>query len=249
MPFYILNLIIVFCCIIHVFKTGQDRYWIYIVIILPVIGFLAYLAAIILPSLMNTRRGHKVTHKIKKMLNPQAELKSAKKAYEIVQTYSNQKRLGDALFAVQEYSQALSMYRGILTGLYRTDPDLLLQIAKCQLHLGDAASCLDSLSILKTHNPHFHTPDGHLYYAKALSLQGKLLESRHEFDALIQYYPGFEAKVSYAEALISWNDLESAKVLLQSLNKEVKRSERHVRELNVESISRMKKLLAEQHWS
>lgn len=248
MPLYILDLIIAFCCVIHVFKTGQDRYWIYIVIILPVAGFLAYLLMIVIPSLMNTRRGYKVTNKIKKILNPQAELKEAKREYEIAQTYINQKRLRDALFVVKEYQSALSMYEGILTRLYRTDPELLLQIAKCQFHLNNTEGCLASLSELKTHNPDFHTPDGHLYYAKALSLQGKIAESRHEFEALIRYYPGFEARVSYAEVLIAWNELESAKAVLQSLNQEVKRSERHVRELNEESLSRMKKLLSEYHW-
>lgn len=248
MPFYILNLVIAFCCIIHVFKTGQDRYWIYLVIILPVAGFLAYLVMVVIPSLINTRRGYKVTNKIKKMLNPQAELKEAKREYEIAQTYINQKRLGDALFAVKEYRSVLSMYEGILTGLYRTDPELLLQIAKCQLHLNNPEGCLESLSDLKTHNPDFHTAEGHLYYAKALSKNGKREESRHEFEALIKYYPGFEARVSYAEALIVWDELESAKTVLQALNQEVKRSERHVRELNEESLSRMKKLLSEYHW-
>lgn len=248
MPFYILDLIIAFCCIIHVFKTGQDRYWIYIVIILPVAGFLAYLLMVVIPGLMNTRRGYKVTNQIKKMLNPQAELKEAKKEYEIAQTYINQKRLGDALFGVKEYQQALLMYQDILKGLYKTDPELLLQIAKCQLHLNNPEGCLESLSDLKTHNPDFHTAEGHLYYAKALSAQGKRAEARHEFEAIIKYYPGFEARVSYAEALIAWNELESAKEVLQSLNQEVKRSERHVRELNEESLSRMKKLLSEHHW-
>lgn len=248
MPFYILNLLMAFGCIIHIFKTGQERYWIYIVIILPVAGFLAYLLMIVIPGLMNTRRGYKVTNKLKKMLNPQAELKAATREYEISQTFINQKRLGDALFSVTEYQQALLMYQGILKGLYSTDPEILLQIAKCQLHLEDSKACLETLSELKIHNPDFHTPDGHLYYAKALSLQGKIAEARHEFDALIQYYPGFEARVCYGEALISWDDLEAAKVLLQALSQEAKRSERHVRELNEASLTRMKKILAQYQW-
>ncbi len=249
MPFYILDLIIAFCCIIHIVKTGQDRYWIYIVIILPIAGFLAYLFLVVLPGMMSTRQGYRVANKIKNILNPQAELKAATKEYEIVQSFANQKRLGDALLGVKEYSQALALYQDILKGFYITDPELLLQIAKCHFHLGNNVDCLNTLTELKKHNPSYHTPDGHLYFAKALSSQGRVSESRHEFEALIQYYPGFEAKVSYAESLILWNDLESAKVLLQSLNKEVKRSERHVREVNAESISRMKKLLTEQDWS
>lgn len=248
MPFYILDLIIAFCCVIHVFKTGQDRYWIYIVIILPVAGFLAYLLMVVLPGLLNSRQGYKVTNKIKKILNPQAELKEALKANETAETYANQKRLGDAYLGVKEYQQALMVYLRILKGLYATDPELLLQIAKCYYHLGNADECLNTLTQLKTHNPDFHTAIGHLYYAKALALKGDKVASKHEYQAIIQYYPGFDARVSYAEDLLAWGDLEEAKALLQTLSREVKRSERHVRELNEESVKRMKQLLTENQW-
>ncbi len=245
MLLYILNIVITVAFIIHIFKTGQERYWIFIVIILPVAGFIAYFIMVILPSLMNSRRGHQVSHKIMKMLNPQAELKEAQHQYEIAQTFTNQKRLGDAYFGMKAYTQSLAMYEQILKGLYATDPHLLLQIAKCQFHLGNAEASLQTLAQLKTHNPDFHTPDGHLYYAKGLALIGKQAEATHEFEALVKYYPGFEARVCYAEALISWNEHERAKPILLALQSEAKRAERYVRELNAESLSRMKKLLAE----
>src|SRR5471032_2198158 len=58
MPIYILVLLLEIACIVHIMRTGRERFWIYIVLFLPMAGMLAYLAAEVLPDLLGSRTAH-----------------------------------------------------------------------------------------------------------------------------------------------------------------------------------------------
>ena len=74
---YFLSILITLACIIHIMKTGQERYWVLIVIIAPMLGPIAYFVVVILPNLMDSRRGHKINKNIKGLVNHNADINSA----------------------------------------------------------------------------------------------------------------------------------------------------------------------------
>ena len=245
---YFLSILITLVCIIHIMKTGQERYWVLIVIIAPMLGPIAYFVVVILPSLMDSRRGHKINKNIKGLVNPNADIKSAENEVRTAPTFMNQKYLADAYFASHRYQDALTIYQKIQVGLYANDPELLLQIAKCHFFLNQPQLTIQALDELRATNPDYDSSEGHLFYAKSLAAQGNTQRAIEEFDALVVYYRGYEAKVSYVEALIQLNELDKAKERALALRDEVKLIPSHVRDLNSECLKRLKKIISDHHW-
>ena len=61
MPYLLIPLVVI-ACVVHVVRTGRDRIWIYILLLAPGIGALAYLAAEVLPDLFRGRTGRGLQH-------------------------------------------------------------------------------------------------------------------------------------------------------------------------------------------
>ena len=56
----LLALLVIACqvtCGLHVVRSGQERYWLYLIIALPGLGCLIYFLGIMLPDLLGSRRG------------------------------------------------------------------------------------------------------------------------------------------------------------------------------------------------
>ncbi|GAA5097171.1 tetratricopeptide repeat protein [Wohlfahrtiimonas larvae] len=245
---YFLSILITLICIIHIMKTGQERYWVLIVIIAPMLGPIAYFIVVTLPSLMDSRRGHQINKNIKGLVNPNADIKAAENEVRTAPTFMNQKYLADAYFAAQRYQDALTVYQKIQVGLYANDPELLLQIAKCHFFLNQPQITIQTLDTLRAKNPDYDSSEGHLFYAKALAAQGNTQRALEEFDALVVYYRGYEAKVSYIEALIQLNEIDKARELALLLSAEIDSIPKHVKDLNSDCLKRLKKILNHHHW-
>lgn len=242
MPYFI-HIILTLAVIIHVFKTNQERYWIFICILIPGIGPLAYFIVVILPTLMGSKTGYKLEQKAKRIIAPRADLKSAENAFKDAPTFVNKLALADTYFSHEKYAEAERLYLELLTGLYENDADILLKLAKTQYFLNKPEETLQTLDRLRLHHPDFDSSEGHLFYAKALAKTKNEDKAIEEFTALVRYYRGYEARVSFAEALIEFDKKDDAKKVLDELSEEVKRAPSHVKELNSESIQRMKTLL------
>lgn len=235
--------IIALCMIIHIIKTGQDRMWIFLVWI-PLLGPLTYFLMIILPGLLGTKHGHKLVRGVHKTLNPDRELKEAQDNFEHIATVDNRIRLADALFDKGQFSEAMNHYRTAKTGVFENDANIMLKLAHAQLESGEAQACYDTLADFRVHHPTINSPEGHLLYARCCVALSERAKATEEYEALIGYFSGFEAKVRYIEALILWEDYAKANVQLEALNKDIARAPRHARELNKQWITQAKRMAA-----
>lgn len=245
---YFAQLFFMALCVIHVMKTGQERYWIYVVVMLPGIGILAYIIVVLVPSLLDTKQGYKLEKNLKNIINPRAALARAENDVKDAPTFENKSRLADAYLNNGQYQDSLNLYGEIGQGMYQYDPHLLLHAAKCYYFLNAPQKCIETLDLLREKNPDFDSSEGHLFYAKSLALAGNTIRAKKEFESLVKYYRGYEAKVSYGEALITMKEFDRAKEILLDLRDEAKRAPKHVRELNGDSLSRMKRIIADQRW-
>ena len=60
---------------------------------------------------------------------------------------------------------------------------------------------------LREANPDYHSPDGHLLFARSLEDQDKIDQALQEFTALVNYYPGQEGRCRYAlllQRIVGW---------------------------------------------
>lgn len=244
MPFIGIGLstIIAIVFAIHAIRSGQTYYWLFILFAFPFLGSIVYCVAIFIPSLRHTSTAYHLESTLRKTLNPGKELKEAQDAYEISPTIDANTRLAKALVDNGRASQSLSYYEDALSGIYQDAPDILLQYAYALYLTKNYLQAKAALDKLRAKNPNYRSDDGHLLYAKILVALDDKVAAKEEFDALINYYPSFEALAQYLAVLIEWHEYDEAKAQLGDYAIRLKHMPKHSKRLNAKWIKEIENL-------
>lgn len=217
MHFFILSLIVQVLFVMHVLKTGRNTVWIYVVMLLPVAGVLAYLIIEILPDFFSGMTGKKLQRKISTTLNPDKDLSQAATDYSITDTVQNSSNLAQECLNKGMYDEAKELYEKCLTGIHAYDPALMHGLAQSEYGLGNYAKTKQVLDKLISENPDFKNQDAHLLYAKALDKMGEFEQAKEEYGALHEFYPGPEASFRFAIMLKAHGDAQQADEILEKI--------------------------------
>ncbi len=201
MPLMILSVIVQIALIVHAVRTGRSPYWVFIILLVPGIGSLAYFIVELLPELTGDHRTRRAYRGIKKTLNPGADLRQRQREHRLSGSVDAARHLASELIASGNFAEAIEHYEKALTGLYEDDPDLLLGLAHAQFANKDYEKSKQTLEGLIERNPDFRSPEGHLLYARAAEQCEDLTLAETEYKTVAAYYAGAEAKVRYAALL------------------------------------------------
>jgi len=149
----VLPIILQVLLVIHVLKTGQERFWIFLLIFLPMVGVLAYFFMVLLPYLRHSDEVAATGRALKKALDPGAELRSLEAAYEESDTFENTKKLADAYKALGREEEAHSLYTSCLQGLYSEDEEVLCSLGQIALGRKDQEEAAQWASRLAQAHP------------------------------------------------------------------------------------------------
>lgn len=201
MPLMLLSVIVQIALIVHAVRTGRSPYWVFIILLVPGIGSLAYFIIELLPEFTGNHRARRAYRGIKKTLNPGADLRQRQREHRLSGSVDAARHLASELIANGKFAQAIEHYEKALTGLYEGDPDLLLGLAQARFANKDYEQSKQTLEGLIEKNPDFRSPEGHLLYARAAEQCGNLALAETEYKAVAAYYAGAEATVRYAALL------------------------------------------------
>ena len=95
----------------------------------------------------------------------------------------------------------------------------MLGLAKAQFGQGHAQPARETLDALIAANPDFRSSDGHLLYARSLEALGDTAAALHEYEALVQGYPGEEGRARYALLLRKAGQDDKARALFAEILK------------------------------
>ena len=238
----ILHILAALACGIHAVRTGQPIYWLLILFMFPFLGSVVYGVAILLPELRHSRGARQASRKVRAMLDPGRELREARTAYEDAGSVVNRLRLADALVADGKPADAVPLYEGALTGLYAEDPEILVRKARALLESGRAGDAKATLDTLIAAKPDFRSAAGHLTYARAVAALGDRDKAREEFDVLIDYFPGLEARARYATLLRDWGDTARAREIAADAMRIASRLPAHSRAADREWIAALQRI-------
>jgi hypothetical protein len=211
MPFFGLGFIIGIVCAIHAYRTRQDQFWIWVVLILPVAGSIVYLIAVVLPAWNEQRRMAKPPPQ-----NLAAQIAAARSLVERAPTVDNRLRLADLLLEGDQPREAASLYEAELKGNFAHDPQILNRLAQAQTACGDSAAALATLDTLKASGATLSRVS-ELARARALADTGQQEEAIAAYRALLPHYPGEDARGHFASLLLSMNRHDDARTVLQEL--------------------------------
>jgi hypothetical protein len=215
--------------IIHVIRTGRNTLWIWVIVLVPVVGAIAYVIVEILPELLNSRTAQATRRNFKRALDPEAQLRRLKDEAQVTHNVASNQRFAEELLRHNRFEEAAAVYRKVLTGLYEHDPDLMLGLARAQFGGGDASAARATLDEAIGKNPGFRSPQGHLLYARALEAEGNVEKALAEYQVLASSYPGAEAAVRYAQLLKAQGRVEESRTVAKDLLEQARIAPAHYR--------------------
>jgi hypothetical protein len=204
-------------CGIHVVRTGRQLYWLWIIIIAPFLGSLIYTLVEMGPEIMRSRQAATAHAKAVSIIDPDRRLRALMDELDTVETAQNKHAVAEEYMRRNEPQKALPLLQSAATGLYSDDPMILMTLAQAQFGCGRFQETTATLDHLKEKNPKFENADGHLLYARSLEAQGRNGEARGEYAAVINYFPGAEARVRYGLFLQQQGDPAEAKRVFQEV--------------------------------
>src|SRR3954471_5608023 len=244
MPFFIFSILVQVALIVHVIRTGRNSLWIWVLALLPMAGPVAYVLVEVLPEVFGGRRARRAVASVRKTIDPTRDLRQAHKLARLTDSIDAKRRLAEELSATGQYDEAIASYRAALTGLYQHDPHLMLGLARTQFAKGDAADARRTLDELIAANPDFRSIEGHLLYARALEGEGDLTKAAEEYEALLSYDAGVEARYRQAALIKRMGDTRRAHELLRKLLDDAELTTRHARQLQKEWLDAAKREMA-----
>src|SRR5262245_15854299 len=107
MPFAaLLHVLLGVACAVHVVRTGRSYFWIYIVLIFPIVGPLIYVVAELLPGLIGARTVRHATTTARRIFDPEKAYREASRNLQISPTAHNMCALAEACIDRQSYDEA-----------------------------------------------------------------------------------------------------------------------------------------------
>jgi hypothetical protein len=207
-------------CVVHVVRRGRPYWWIYLIVLAPLLGTIVYMGVEILPDLYRSRPARQAAARVTEVLDPGRGLRDAWRRLELSPTVENKTALALEYLSAGQPQDAVALYRESLTGVHATDP-LMLGLARAQFSLGDTAGVLATLERLREANPEYNSPEGHLLYARSLEMEGQTAAAFKEYAALIAYYPGQEARCRYALLLQMSGRIAEARKFFEEICKAI----------------------------
>jgi hypothetical protein len=236
---YLVQLLLV----VHVLKTGRDRYWIWILIMVPMIGGLAYLVIEVLPGFSGGIRGQRAMRGIRRAVNPGAELRRHADAWAQSPNTDNARRYAEALLEAGQHEEAERVLDTALSGFFSSEPNLLSLKARLKFETGAPGNAVQLLDHLKAENPDYRSAEGHLLYARALEAEGRMNEALEAYREVSGYFPGVEARYRMVIALISDGDTTAAREEAERLLNDARLAPAHFRKAQKPWLDRARQAL------
>lgn len=212
-------LALVVACLVHVFRTGRDRFWIYIIIFLPMAGCIAYFFVEVLPDLIQGRGAARLSAGVVRAVSPGRKLKEREAALDLAPTVENRIALAEAWTEEGDPAKAADLYAACLNGVYKEDKMILSRLAHSLQAAGysvRARQVFDEL--VRIHGPLTDDRDL-LCFASTLDACGETAKAEEHYRAAAAKSPSLEARYRYAAFLRSAGRTEEAAREVTSLER------------------------------
>lgn len=225
----ILTILLQIYCGVHAARNGHANPWLWIIIFAPLLGCAIYMIMVMAPEM--ERAGAKAANTVTKVLDPDRDFRQRLREVEMVGSADSKRALAEECIKRNEFAQAVEVLESAAVGLHADDPALLHGLARARYLNNDAAGAQKALDDLRAANPDWTSADAHLLYARVLEAQGRTDEALHDYDALIGYYPGEEARCRMALLLQKLGRVGEARALFESVVKSVDGAPKHYKRM------------------
>lgn len=243
MPVALVVLLLDISLIYHASRTGRLQPWAFIILMVPLIGALAYIVVELIPEWLSSHDVQKARKRVANKLDPEKQYRELSDRLVVTDTIANRSALAEECVAVGRFEEAEQHYDHILGLPMGHDPIYAFGKAKAQFARKRPAETLATLDELQRSWPEYNSAEAHLLYARALEEAGRTDEALAEYHALLDYAPGAEAKVRYGLLLKLAGRAADAKLVFNEFLIQMRRAPGHVRKAQAEWIGIAEKQL------
>ena len=208
---------------VHVVRTNQPLYWIFLILFVPLLGSVIYLIAIVIPELTGGTRAKRMGLAARDALDPGREYRQAKSAIDDSPTVHNRMRLAAAAASLGRHAEAEQLYGEAMQGIHADDPALLLGRANALIELGRAPEALPLIERLLDEQA-TRSPATALAQARVLEALGRFAEADAAYQWAAGRLPGLEALARYAAFLARVGRKDEAADHLAEIDRRIERS-------------------------
>ncbi len=215
--YYYLILILEAFCIIHCIRRGTQQKWLWMLIVLPVVGCCIYIYSEILTN-RSALRMPKVD--VGAVLNPGIKLKRLEDELRFTDTFANKIKLADAYLEAGFTDKAVEIYQNSLTGAFAENEHVLAQLIVAYSEQGRYEEVIPIAKKLYK-LPQFPRSKAHIGYATALENTNHVDLAEAEFKLMKGRYSYFGPRYEYGMFLVrQGRDQDAYQIFSDILNEE-----------------------------
>jgi hypothetical protein len=226
MPFFggaIVSLLISIALCVHVVRTNQQLFWIFVILFLGPIGCAIYLIAVVIPEMVGGARAKRMGLAARDALDPTREYRQAKAAIDDTPTVHNRMRLASAAAQLGRHAEAEQLYAEAMQGIHADDPALLLGRANALIELGRAPEALPLVEKLGEEQT-AASPPTVLAQARIFEALGRFSEAEPAYQWAAGRLPGLEGLARYAAFLARVGRKSEAADNLAEIDRRIQRA-------------------------
>lgn len=244
MPVALVVLLLDISLIYHASRTGRLQPWAFIILMVPLIGALAYIVVELVPEWWGGPGAAQARRRVANRLDPEKQYRELSDRLATSDTIANRAALAAECQTIGRFDEAAHHYDHIMRLPLGDVPAYALAKAQAQFGRKRAADALATLDALRERWPDFESAEGHLLYARALAEIGRVDEALEEYHAVSQYFPGAEARVRYGLLLQLVGRTAEARMVFNELLIQMRRAPRYLRNAQAEWLSIAEKQLS-----
>lgn len=207
-------------CAVHVVRTGQQMYWLWLLIIGGPLGAAVYFFAVMLPDMMGGRAARGMGRAALNTLDPERDYRNAIKALDDTPTVGNRMRVAQALDALGRWNDSEKQWAECLSYIHAAeDPTVLEGHATALIELGRYDEALKRLDQLQKLGPEGKTAPVTLLVARAYEGLGRKAEADTAYRACVDRVPGLEAGGRYVAYMAKAGRTADAQIGLAELDR------------------------------
>jgi hypothetical protein len=210
-------------CGIHAVRTGQQMYWLWILVIGGPLGAAIYVFAVLVPEWMGGRTARGVGRAAQQALDPDRDYRHAMRALEDTPTVGNRMKVAQAAAALGRWSDAEAQWALCGDGHWGDDPVILLGHADSLLELARYSEAVQKLEKLKSLGREGETPRVALAFARAYEGLGRNAEADDAYRFAADRVPGLEAGGRYVAFMAKIGRRSDAEIGLAELDRRLRK--------------------------
>ncbi|WP_454761503.1 tetratricopeptide repeat protein [Caulobacter segnis] len=229
LPLLGLSMLFSIALCVHAVRTGQQMYWLWIILAFQPVGGVVYLVAVLGPQFWGGKTARNVGAAARKALDPQREYREAAQAVDDAPTVANRVRMAVAATELGKHAEAEKLYADSLTGMYADDAQLLLGRANALIELNRPNDALPLLEKLGEQPNAGRTPHTMLALGRVYHALGREEQAETALTWAADHYPGFEGIARYTVFLARMGRKDEAREKLAEIDKRLSKTHSHFR--------------------